>query len=218
MKLFGSAILALAAVRADDEGVDGKKLSQTSEMLAHILPGSFKDGKQTIFRHGCYCFSRPGGLVGSRNGYHGAPLDELDALCRDLYRAQKCLPADIADCSADQSYPFTKNNDDTVTCGPDPVQFPKWAGRESNACKLKTCELELEFAQAVNALVDSGYVAQPDISYIKDSDYEAYCPAVATGIPPPELECCGNGINRKPFNSVTTECCPAGNIAALGSC
>jgi len=221
MKLFGTAILALAAVKADDDqssGVDGKKLQQTSEMLAHILPGSKKDGKQIIFRHGCYCFSRPGGLVGPRNGYHGAPLDELDALCRDLYRSQKCLPADIDDCTPDQAYPYTLNADESVTCGPDPVTAPKWASREANACKLKTCQLELEFAEAVNALVDSGYVADPNFSYIRDADYDAFCPSVATGIPPPELECCGEGIKRKPFNGVTNECCPSGIIATPGSC
>lgn len=219
MKLISSAILALAAVNKAQQGneVDGKKLQQTNLMLAHILPGAKQDAKDIVFRHGCYCFSRPGGLVGPRNGYHGAPLDELDALCRDLYRSQKCLPADIAGCHADQAYPFTKHAGGSVSCGPDPITSPKWASRPNNACKLQTCELELEFANAVNALVDSGYVADPAVSYIKDADYDAACPAIATGIPPPALECCGNGIGRKPFNGVTNQCCND-LIVTPGSC
>lgn len=215
--IISSAIMALATVSADDS-IDGKKLQQTTDILSHILPSSSAIAKSNVFRHGCYCFSRPGALVGPRNGYHGPPKDELDALCRDLFRAQKCLPSDIADCDADRAYPFTKNNDGSVSCGPDPVQFPKWATKANNACKLSTCELELEFAEAVKALYDGGFDADAaGFSYIKDTDYDAVCPSNPTGIPPPALSCCGIGTKRKPFNTVTEQCC-GDNIVSPGSC
>ena len=49
--------------------------------------------------YGCYCTPS-----GQKNGEMGEPVDEIDALCRDLFMAYKCLKNDHLGCAADTKY------------------------------------------------------------------------------------------------------------------
>lgn len=215
--LSASSTFATENVATSDVVDANRKLKQASLMLAHILPSSYSDARNGLFRHGCYCFRRAGGMIGSKNGYNGAPLDALDSLCRDLFRSEKCLQADIENCDNDRAFPYTENDDGSVTCGQDLSQWPNWLDNEANQCKLKLCQLELEFATTLKQMIADGFVADPSISNINNKDYDTMCPPPTPGNPPPELECCGSGINRRPFNAVHQQCC-SNEIVSFGSC
>ena len=71
-----------------------RSLWQQSNMLNQVLTTTFpewRDAWTFIYRYGCYCHQAELKMPASRNGYHGPALDELDSLCRDSFRAQKCL-------------------------------------------------------------------------------------------------------------------------------
>lgn len=207
-------------------GVDERKLLQTWNMLYHIEP-SFQrepDARRFLLKHGCYCHAMGASAVGSRNGYHGPPLDELDALCRDLWRSQKCMnheesDADNENCPIDAGYPWDDvlgdNGEPEVACGRS--ENDRWMKRDENQCDIKVCELEKEFAFKVKDLIASGYVKNPQFHTIQDGEYEAFCPSSEFPEARDEYACCGEGLSRRPFDSVSKQCC-ADRITEIGSC
>lgn len=208
----------------------GRRLAQTWDFIEHIMPNSQQLIDDNIFRkvfirnHGCYCFSSETQLARPRNGYNGQPLDELDALCHELFRAQKCLKKE-ENCDLDRGYPFLLEKDDndesTVICGASKgksqKQIDNWKKNQNNQCKLQNCQLEKEFAIKVKALIDGGYrQTDESIVNIKDKNYDAICPPPVNP-KPREFECCGNGINRKPFDFISKQCCED-KVVTTGSC
>ena len=212
---------------SDIEDISGRKLNQIWNMLYHIEPSfnSEPDSRQFILKHGCYCHASGASPVGSRNGYHGAPLDELDALCRDLWRSQKCLnheesDADDEKCPTTVAYAFEKNgdkdnNDASIACGR--ASSDRWMNKDEHQCDIKLCELEKEFAYKVKELIASGFQRDPSISKIADAEYEQFCPNNGFAEQRENFACCGEGIGRKPFDPVTKQCC-ADRITEVGSC
>ena len=204
-------------------------LYQSFQMLAVLEPSLNDDqARDFILKHGCYCF--PGGYKGEsrarpRFGYKGPPLDELDGLCKDLWRSQRCLRGEEIyqgeECDIEDNFPWFVDGNGDVQCGQED-EFPDWELKPHNQCKYKNCLLELEFAQNVKKLIDNGYTQDPNdpITSINDGKYTKYCPVTTDpGNGGTTDGCCGLGTKRKPYNSLTKECCAVSQEARpIGTC
>lgn len=204
-------------------------LYQSFQMLAVLVPSLNDDqARAFILKHGCYCF--PSGYKGEsrakpRFGYKGPPLDELDNLCKDLWVSQRCLKSEEIyqgeECDIEDNFPWFVDTNGDVQCGQGD-DFPDWELKPHNQCKYKNCLLELEFAQNVKHLIDNGYTQDPSnpINNINDGKYAKFCPTDKnSGNGGSTDGCCGEGTKRKPFNSLTKECCAATNEARpIGTC
>ena len=253
MKILGVSPLFLGSTTArlappDEQGPNGyngpslaelgagRHMYQAYSMLMAVVPefeGSRGTARDFIIKHGCYCF--PGGqsydpkIVGPRYGYHGPALDELDQLCKDLWRAQTCLNKELECTIDDYTYPFQiiPNPIDptatpTIECGPGNENQESWSTRPQKACTRNVCELEKEFALRVAGLVSSGYQLTESVSNILDQRYWKYCP---TGVYENELPragkvrtCCGEGMDRRLFNPFVYECCDDERVRGVGQC
>lgn len=220
-------------------GPDNRYLWTAYSMLEHLVPELNKGvahdpndprlSRQVLFKHGCYCFPDRDGIARPRNGYHGPGVDELDNLCRDLYRAQKCLKEEEVyngeECELIQDYAFWRKDDGTIECGKwSEKTKDSWKTRPENQCAYKNCLLEREFVYQVEALLKSGFdVENSPVKNLNDGpEYEAVCPTGANGgnnvrIEPENIACCGNDLNRRPYNNLVQKCCD-GEVSSFGSC
>ena len=238
-----SIIILLAPLTSSLDFQEGRTLAQAKSMLVALRP-DLNTGHKTqhrardiLFRHGCYCYSMGSGNVGPRHNYHGPALDKLDELCRDLYRAQRCLKYEMESSSSSNSnsnnsvscnlsigYPFYKNqNTGEIICNHQ--TNPNWNQKPENQCRYKNCQLEKEFIEKVEALLSSTpmnrherNIINPIYADISDNDYGKYCPAETYSGNNKGLEaCCGIGIERKPYDAVNRSCCSE-KVVDLGNC
>ena len=167
-----------------------------------------------IYQHGCYCFPSASSVPGSRFNYHGPPIDELDDLCLQLSRAQRCLKIE-RNCNVNEFYPFYLEEDEVTgknktIC--DAVNNPNFSKREKNQCKIENCKLEAAFVEQVVDLISGGYVKNWDFT-TSDANYTQLCvpnghlPVAKNG-----QECCGTGLSRRSFDPRQRECCQESGI------
>lgn len=221
MKFYSIVLAGLAAINAEETAITPapRKLGQVKDMLAIKTGMSTQDAKNFLRNYGCYCYPLFAQKVGSLQ-YNGEPVDELDDLCKKLYRAQKCIQIDVdngryeQDCSLDQGYGFFEEDGDFV-CGAEENQDQM----EKYACRINMCELEKDFASKVAALVDSGFERNLDFRNMDEDSYAASCPRIPNGGgSDTELACCGNGLARKTYNTLTSVCCDGTRVESFGSC
>lgn len=232
------AAAAVAASAPAVPGPDNRYLWTAYSMLEHLIPELNKGvahdpndprlSRQVLFKHGCYCFPDRDGIARPRNNYHGPGVDELDNLCRDLYRAQKCLKDEEAyqgeQCELVQDYAFWRKDDGTIECGKwSEKTKDSWKLKPQNQCAYKNCLLEREFVYKVEALLRSGFdVENSPVKNLEDEDYDAFCPTggnngIQNRVEPENIACCGNDLNRRPYNVLVQKCCD-GEVSSFGSC
>lgn len=203
-----------------------RHLWHQSRMLTELLNSVFPDSADAwnyLAKYGCYCHQADLKMPGVRNNYHGPPLDELDGLCRDSFRAQRCLQnefdKEFVKATGDNSrgYPwYIDDNTNEIVCNH--KDFPKWKLREQNQFRLKNCLIEKEFVEKVVILLQNGYTQNPDWAQLTNRKYNDACPVVRSGTIPVERdECCGLGMSRKPYNAALKQCCNE-QIVEVGSC
>ena len=219
-----SGYLVQAQNEQEEDNEAERSLWQQSNMLSKVLPDTFpelKDAFQTIYRYGCYCHQAELKMPASRNNYHGPPLDELDSLCRDSFRAQKCLSEEYdrefsTEDNTSRTYPwYIDENTNQIVCNN--KNKPIWKDREWNQFRLKNCLIEKEFVENVINLIQNGYVQNVDYIKMGNWKYNQNCPAAIAVPPPANNECCGSGLSRKPFNNAVKQCCNE-EIVDMGSC
>jgi hypothetical protein len=213
-----------------------RNLAMARSMLSEILTGNTLNGEDPyklanslIKEYGCFCYPEGQKTVGSKFNYHGAAVDEVDELCRNLFFKQKCFPIDSENgfydginCETDNRFRWYMDNDTNLpVCGD--RQDPNYYARKP--CKMNNCELEREFVIKVAELYQNGYQANPDYKKMDDASYQAACPAVQ-GTPTGksrDLQCCGTGNARRTYDSVIKECCLDTNgketgVKIIGNC
>jgi hypothetical protein len=216
------ASLALFSSKALAEKVGGRKIGQTKDMLSVKLGISVEDAKDLVRSYGCYCYPHNQKNVGpsENHPYNGAPMDELDELCKKLYRAQKCVNLDsdagkwTLPCTLDNAYQFYQDNNGKVIC-----ENPNEKNPENKACKVNMCELENDFTDKVVALFNSGWQRNDDYFKWDENEYANRCqkaPQVGNS-QQSELACCGEGLQRKTFNSLVNQCCD-NEVQSIGAC
>lgn len=220
MKFFtlsACASVALAATTGTSEL--GRKLGQTKDILSHYLDMESTEAKNFIRNYGCYCYPLLSATAGPAFNFNGEPLDELDDLCKKLWRAQKCIEIDSENgtyekgCALNQSYATHLNEKDEVVCGTKDNQ----ENAEKLSCRFNMCELEKDFAAKVAVLVKSGYQRNMAYKNMNEGEYRNTCQRVAGSGTETELACCGTGLQRKTYNTLTSTCCDD-RVESFGSC
>lgn len=213
-----------------------RNLAMARSMLSEILTGRTKNGEDPynlanslIKNYGCFCYPEGQKTVGSRFNFHGAAVDEVDELCRNLFFKNKCFPIDSdngfydgINCEVDNRFRWYMDDATNLpVCGD--RQDVNYYNRKP--CKMNNCELEREFVIKVAELYENGYQANPAYKKMSDADYQAACPATV-GTPSGkarDLQCCGTGTSRRTYDSVIKECCVDGlgqetGVKIIGNC
>lgn len=207
-----------------------RRFKQVKSILALKLGTTEEQAKDLIDNYGCYCYALGSGLVGPHHHYIGEPKDELDNLCKNLYRAQKCVEIDVnngvylSDCSIEDMFYYRVENTSDIIClekaDEDGSTFTDLMN-DRRECKKSICELEVDFADKIVDLVNNqGFVANPDYYGWNDSEYQLNCLRTignTGGVKTKDLACCGTGVDRKTYNPFVHDCCNE-NILAAGSC
>lgn len=215
---ISAGVCAINSVMADDAGP--RKLGQTKDILAEYLGMSPADTKDLLKGYGCYCYVQDQNAVGPAFSYNGEPLDELDALCKKLYRAQKCIDLDATagnwnkNCDIMDSFKIYEDGNGGLTC-----EEPQGQDNTDRAdCKLHMCYLELDFTGKIADLFNSGWDYQESMKGWSASDYQANCVKQPSNTGSnTELSCCGEGLERKTFNTMVNQCCNE-EVTSIGSC
>jgi len=213
-----------------------RNLAMARSMLSELLTGKTKNGEDPynlanslIKNYGCFCYPDGQKTVGSRFNYHGAAVDEVDELCRNLFFKQKCFSIDSengvykgANCEVDNRFRWYMDDATNLpVCGD--RQDVNYYNRKP--CKMNNCELEREFVIKVAELYENGYQANPAFKRMSDDEYQNFCPS-AVGTPTGksrDLQCCGTGTSRRTYDSVIKECCVDGlgqetGVKIIGNC
>ena len=208
----------------------GRNIKTTRDMLTVALNGLTGSdspayvAKILVKNYGCYCFTNGNKIVGSRFNYNGPAVDQLDNLCRNLYNKQKCLYLDAEEglyngqnCEATTKFEWYQDINGDIQCGN--PNDPSYVWRRP--CKMNNCYLEREFVEgAVAWYTNSNFNMNTDYRNMNDSEYISTCGMGGQGGngSHQELKCCGEGVERKTFNSLIKECCVDGSVAFIGSC
>lgn len=244
-KVLVSSLGAYHAISAQDDGStadsssgnstttldlqDARKISHTKNMLAALMTAwNGGDAKSYLTNYGCFCYPQGEKTVSSQFGYHGAALDELDQLCRDLWIAQKCLPIDAADgqfgskdiCGPDNGFKWHVDINGELQCGSNgQINYA-----DNQLCKAANCQLESEFVTKVAELLNNGYAKNQVWNKMDEAAYKTHCAKNPSAAPadPNKNKCCGVGLARRSFDPDLKECCEDNGVetkaSPFGSC
>lgn len=217
MKVIAGISASLFALANGD--ASGRRLGQTKEMLGSIMGISDVEAKNLIRDYGCYCYTLGQTAVGPSLGFKGDPVDELDDLCKKLYRAEKCIAIDneaglySVECTTNSAFQWFTDVNGDVTC-----EDSEEHNEERRACKKNMCELERDFTTKVAALFASGFTRNEANSKFSEEEYATRCPKTPnTGNGGADLSCCGENLGRKTYNTLVNTCCD-NRVESLGSC
>lgn len=221
MKVFALTAAYATVAYAAPEKVGGRKLGQTRDMLSHYLDMEQNEAKNFLRNYGCYCYPLMSQKVGPAFNYNAEPVDAMDELCKKLWRAQKCIEIDSVNgvyekaCDVGQAY-GTHLNEDTneLICGTEANQNQQ----DKLSCRFNMCELEKDFATKIADLVKSGYERNQAYKNMNEEEYRNTCARVAGSGAETDLACCGSGLKRKTYNTLTSQCCDGDRVESFGSC
>ena len=242
-----------------DNQVEQKKFSNIIDMAYHKLENNVnfqnilslntanptrnarKNFSYMVSNYGCHCFPNFKSTIGGK----GKPVDQLDEVCRSLFRCYRCIDIEsdeYGSCDTNQGgykYGLLENEGGSRDINCD-TMFNK-----SPMCKTHQCQCDRQFADSLAALFEDGsnWAYNPDYwlnpKYVKRAeangdpifDKNASCDAVAS---PPADQCCGADYPFKiPYASQNRECCAAayksydffaqeccddGTVAPIGKC
>lgn len=184
--------------------------SMAYTMVGDNTAHSRNDFEDRIKKYGCYCFTGTK-KEGDRHAAGGAgePVDGIDDLCRKLTRCHKCLQITFPDDDIDvDNSRYTWEYDESTHA----LDCSK---NKNNPSRKALCECDASFATAVGAMwTDSQhqlkYWHSPKNKKFKEQfDFEATCTRQGTGGSGSNGadQCCGTGIEMKPYNSGEKQCC-----------
>merc|ERR1712037_162095 len=181
------------------------------------MPKLSSQGKDSFQKYGCYCTPHKDAVQNHLWVGQGAPVDEIDALCKDLWDAYKCLPIDEDGCSSTEPYKWKVQKGDIVKCSDKP-----------DTCARTVCETDKDFATEVSKMVgawkskfhmDNGFdrvarcTGETEPSFAKKSETG---PSIQVEVErafekePVAQKCCGFGTHRHFYKTNRLECCPDG--------
>jgi hypothetical protein len=99
-------------------------------------------GKDSFQKYGCYCTPHKDAVQNHLWVGQGAPVDEIDSLCKNLWDAYKCLPIDEDGCSSTVPYKWKVQKGDIVKCSD-----------KLDTCARTVCETDKDFATELSKLV-----------------------------------------------------------------
>lgn len=243
MKFFGITLLAgaealtwSAGVKNMDEGESSmRRFRETKGMLRSLIchdwaqsnTGACPHNEKHYFRalrnYGCNCYPESDDSVSTFDsttvlwnvGNNGVPLDDVDAVCRNVWGKYHCYAYDGCHLGIDYEYHITVNG--SLVCGP--IGDPHYASDPDGfMCENAACQIEKYFAEEMFPIMG-------DPVEFKDGNagnYDAWQDATACqhnrGMHLVKKDCCGSYPKRVPFDGDDMECCADGKIELKGFC
>lgn len=198
-----------------------QKLIDAPNFLENF-PFADRWGQKKVFiemlqEYGCHCFPTNKSTYGGK----GAPVDQLDEACRNLFRCHKCV----------------RLEDTTGSCDPDTVSYRfetditqdpranicRLSNRDSE-CMMNTCQCDNHFAATVYNLwtnadgsnwtynfenwYNGRYLKYAKANNLIGFDHAGTCrPGMLTNLPD---ACCGTEYpHKQPYASGIRQCCAA---------
>ena len=196
-KLFSVALFATSGLAVSLDMVHGQISLAGVSQFTSANPFS-----SVLKNYGCYCFHDS-----VHGGVSGKPQSGIDSLCKKLAQCHKCISDDYGvpatmewEFGHFMEYEWSILNGD-IGCAVNSDQHKK-----------DLCECDAAFATATGALFADGN--WPFTTHGMFVNIAATCVGSQGG----EAECCGTYPNRKPFQTMSHECCADNSVATLGSC
>jgi len=222
----------------------GRKLPQIKGMLNNITDYTLEETADIVKNYGCFCYVTGDRIPGSRYNTHAKPVDELDSLCKKLSRAEKCLAIDSQngkyiqgkDCEISSGYHWFVDRSDPGPSGEGEIKcgFENQSRRDKHLqdsgknCRMELCNLEKSFALEVKKLLENkNFVNNPDYFKMSQEKYNQVCvepykkPRNTDGEHSgflPAMACCGSGLRRRSYSTISYDCCDDGSIRPYGMC
>lgn len=158
-----------------------------------------------IQNYGCHCFPDATRVPGGK----GAPVDDMDNLCRDLARCHACVELDHGVSNIGlEKYKYVVTGS-TIDCS-----------SNTEAVKLQQCECDKQFAIALGGVWDDAsfntfYWGNKNNN---DPQFDIVSTCTAGSGAGVQDACCGASPDRRPYSSAVFECCSDGSIASVGGC
>ena len=205
-----------------------RKFSNILTMVYSQLDTSYSQSSINSFmrNYGCFCFQDGSKAIGGQ----GKPVDRRDRLCKKLYQCKKCIKLDFSDpnvsCDPDyDAYDMTvsvsQSNDGNID------NFDITCNDEINSCKRTTCECDKAFAVDFATTWDddnydlSLWYNNRNVKIARKEgrelfDKENVCQKINKNSQ--KASCCGEGLERKPYNDFLQDCCSDGQARSVGTC
>lgn len=203
-------------------GDDGEHGSDRSDLCPHgscSMPLSMEQ----IWAYGCWCnLQNP--VIG-----HGHPLDDYDAVCRNLIRCDKCAVQDGEDASV-VCDPATSAYNTSQKTDPEDINLD-CANVNDNDCATHVCSCTSAFLGQIMDLLWANVPRDTSLLHSDptwddsicmqsgDRPWEGFC----CGLYPtryhvygPEKACCLGPDQAKPYRKIDQTCCPNGDIINSG--
>lgn len=159
---------------------------------------------EAIENYGCWCHFNENHGKGK-----GAPIDSIDAMCKNLAQAYDCAMMDYAEATG---------NDDCVPWEASYVQAPTFNinavvdlcnAMNNDLCAQYACMAESSFVlNVLGTFLQGGDAVNENNKIDNGFDHRASCP-VNSGTQTDERKCCGILPFRYPYKPVDRECCGA---------
>lgn len=194
-------------------------LGVDDDQEASVERGNVAFENDKFMNYGCYC--SPSEIHMSDNNWlgTGAPMDEIDRLCQNLFFGYQCLKHDYDKCDATHSYDWKVGKNGLPQCR-DP----------EGTCEGDLCRLDIKFSAELFKRksewkilyhADNGFdrsemcatsnrMSEGSISNSGSSSGSSSGEA--------KTSCCGTGLKRHPFHLEKLECCSDGSSRPLGTC
>merc|ERR1712147_33797 len=210
MKLL-SFILPFMALADDSPSGGGRKFSATTDFawsqISSKTSWSMQDFEKKIQNYGCHCFPANGRIPGGK----GAPVDGIDAVCRELARCHSCVAMDhgFQGKVSQEKYKYAVSAG-TIDCS-----------SNTDSMKMDQCLCDKHFAETLGNIWDDNLYDLANWTNRRNAqqtiDVQSQC--TANGSNSGNLNsCCGTFPTRRPYNDNLFECCSDGSIASVGSC
>jgi len=202
--------------------LEGKVLNFKSFLATFIDPNYTDTTKiDDFFDYGCYCMP----VNFDKDDYvgRGDPVDEIDAICRDLWSCYKCAKIDSSDkhCKHSMTYEWYQKINGNVKCGDT---------SHNTQCQSDLCECDANFARRLLSVEDEirdefrvgkNFKREEKCNVKAERELTAARPSLLNNNNNEEIQktkCCGDKLSRVPYKTFKFDCCADQTIKPAGEC
>merc|ERR1712066_634720 len=190
-------------IKADADGT--ANVDDTTKAEARSVSVTLgDDAMSNLEDYGCWCYFDDKHGTGK-----GAPVDAVDAMCKNLAQAYDCAMMDYADATGnDDCVPWEVSYNAGISFGIGALVDTCNQVNANDLCAQYACMAEGSFIiNIISAFLNIGTV-NPAHKHDNGFDIRASCP-VNSGSQTDERQCCGILPFRYPYKPVDKECCGA---------
>jgi hypothetical protein len=177
---------------------------------------------RALRNYGCNCYPESDDTISTFDsttvlwnlGNNGVPIDDVDAVCRNVWGKYHCYAYDGCHLGIDYEYHISENGN--LTCGPQGAPYED--NLANFQCENAACQIEKFFAEQIYPIMGDPQAFKTNNADNYDAWQDANTCQHNRGMHLVKKECCGNYPKRVPFDGDSMECCADGKIELKGFC